>query len=398
MAQPYVAKTAASADTAASQNRLKIVLVIVSVAFFWTSLYFYVPTLSIYAQTKTRDLALVGTIVSMYGLWQGLLRLPLGITADWVGRRKIFILIGILLSALGAWVMGSAAGPVGLLVGRSITGLAAAAWVPFIVLFSSLYPPQETVRATAILSIVNSVGCMLGSSLNGLLIHLGGYTLPFNLSIAAAAVALVTLVPVAEPAFPQRRPSPRSILTLITRRDVYLPAFLSALTQYISWATTFGFLPILAKNLGATADLNSLLVIINLGLSMVGSLVTTAIVRRIGNLGLIYLSFPVIAAGIVAAALAQSLAVVVLAQVLIGLGYGVGYPIFMGMSIEKVDPAERATAMGLHQAVYSIGMFTGPWLSGILANSIGIQPMFAGTAAAFLVVGFSLARFIQRKD
>ena len=38
--------------------------------------------------------------------------------------------------------------------------------------------------------------------------------------------------------------------------------------------------------------------------------------------------------------------------------------------------AKRATAMGLFQAVYAIGMFTGPWLSGILADAIGLQPMF----------------------
>jgi MFS family permease len=59
----------------------------------------------------------------------------------------------------------------------------------------------------------------------------------------------------------------------------------------------------------------------------------------------------------------------------------------MGMSIQRVADAERATAMGLHQAVYAIGMFGGPWLSGILADAIGIQPMFGVTAAACLVLG-----------
>jgi MFS family permease len=46
--------------------------------------------------------------------------------------------------------------------------------------------------------------------------------------------------------------------------------------------------------------------------------------------------------------------------------------------------------MGLHQSVYSIGMFAGPWLSGILADAIGLRPMFAVTAFTCLVVSFFL--------
>ena len=94
----------------------------------------------------------------MYGLWQGLLRLPLGIAADWLGRRKPFILLGFGLSALGAWMMGTAVNASGILVGRAMTGLAAASWVPLMVLFSSQFAPREAVRATALLSVVNSLG------------------------------------------------------------------------------------------------------------------------------------------------------------------------------------------------------------------------------------------------
>ena len=70
----------------------------------------------------------------------------------------------------------------------------------------------------------------------------------------------------------------------------------------------------------------------------------------------------------------------------------------MGMSIENVAEAERTTAMGLHQAVYAIGMFAGPWLSGILAVTIGIQPMFWATASACLVLSFVLARLLGRSE
>jgi MFS family permease len=67
----------------------------------------------------------------------------------------------------------------------------------------------------------------------------------------------------------------------------------------------------------------------------------------------------------------------------------------MGMSIRHVAEAERATAMGLHQAVYAVGMFSGPWLSGMLAEVIGIRPTLGFTAVLCLVLGIAGARRLK---
>ncbi|MEJ2210070.1 MAG: MFS transporter, partial [Anaerolineae bacterium] len=150
---------------------------------YWASLYLYLPTLSTYAQLKTGSLALVGTILAQYGLWQALVRLPLGIVADWLGRRKPFIVAGLLLSGLGAYLMATAGGAGGLLVGRAVTGLAAAAWVPLTVVFSSLFPADQTVRATSILNVVGSLGRVLATAATGTLNDAGGFALAFYLAL-----------------------------------------------------------------------------------------------------------------------------------------------------------------------------------------------------------------------
>ena len=41
-------------------------------------------------------------------------------------------------------------------------------------------------------------------------------------------------------------------------------------------------------------------------------------------------------------------------------------------------------------------MFAGPWLSGLLSDAIGIQPMFAVTAAGCLVLGMAGTRLLAR--
>jgi DHA1 family multidrug resistance protein-like MFS transporter len=70
----------------------------------------------------------------------------------------------------------------------------------------------------------------------------------------------------------------------------------------------------------------------------------------------------------------------------------------MGLSIQRVTDAERATAMGLHQAVYAIGMFGGPWLSGLLADAVGIRLMFGVTAFVCLVLGLLVTRRLAEEE
>lgn len=378
---------AAIAGDATQTRRVQISLYMAAVFLYWMGLYLYVPTLPIYVQSRSDDLALVGLVLSMYGLWQAIVRLPLGIAADWVGRRKPFILVGFALVGLGAWVMGVAEGVPGLMVGRAITGLAAATWVPLVVVFSGLFPPDEAVRASALLTLVGSVARLVATGSTGALNEWGGYGLAFYLAAGVAVLSLLVVLPTADSVQPPRRPSPGSLLTLVTRRDVLLPSLLSAVGQYVNWAVTFGFLPILARQLGASDVTQSMMTSVSVVMVALGNLATTAVVRWLGAQRLSYLSFFMLFVGAGLAALTQSLWVVFVIQVLIGLGQGIGYPVLMGMSIQHVAGHERNTAMGLHQAVYAIGMFAGPWLSGMVAASWGLPAMFGVTAAGALLLG-----------
>jgi len=345
------------------------------------------PTLPVYVQSKTGNLALVGVILSMYGLWQAVVRLPLGIVVDWLGWRKPFVVVGFVLAGLGAVVTGIANDASGLLIGRTITGLAAGVWVVLVVAFSGLFPADEAVRASALLALVASFARMLATGATGWLDELGGYSLAFFLAGGAAALAIMIVLPIRERRRTPQMPSVRGIGRLVLRRDVLYPSLLNAVSQYSNWAVTFGFLPILAKQLGATDIVQSILVAMNIGLVTLGSLTTTAMVRRIGVRPLLYVSFLLMSFGIGELAFASSLFVVFFAQLCMGLAQGIGYPLLMGMSIEQVAEEERTTAMGLHQAVYAIGMFSGPWLSGILADAMGLRPMFLITSLFCSAIG-----------
>ncbi|MEJ2210644.1 MAG: MFS transporter, partial [Anaerolineae bacterium] len=185
---------------------------------------------------------------------------------------------------------------------------------------------------------------------------------------------------------------------LVTRRDVLMPTLLSAVSQYSAWAVPLSFLPILARQLGADGVAQSGLVSLHIGLLTVGGLLAATLSARFGARRLVYAGFLLLSAGIGAAALAPALPFVFLAEFFIGLGMGISYPVLMGLSIRNVDDAQRTTAMGLHQAVYGIGMFAGPWLSGILADAAGLRPMLGLTAAGCLALGLFLIRLVPRRE
>ena len=222
-------------------SRRSLLGVYIVVSFLYgLCLYVYMPTLPTYVQSKSQDLAQVGVILAQYGLWQAIVRWPLGMAADWVGRRKPFIFAGLLIAAVAALMTGAARDANGLLVGRALTGVAASTWVPMTVLFSSLFPPREAVRATSILTATISVGRMVGTSSTGTLNGIGGYSLAFYVAAGAAAAAALVLLLARETPHPPRPPSLQATGRILTRRDVLMPSVLSAVGQYATIARVNG--------------------------------------------------------------------------------------------------------------------------------------------------------------
>jgi MFS family permease len=380
-----------------NQRRNLARLYLAAVFFFWASMYVYMPTLPQYVQGKTNQLALVGIVLSMYGLWQALLRLPLGVASDRVGRRKPFIIICFIFSALGAWLMSTSSDALWLGIGRGITGLAAAGWVPLVVAFSGLFPPKDAIKAATILSFTNFISRMLITNLTGFLNEIGGYSLAFYVAIGLSALAVLAISFAKEERIPSKITSIQDIGRIIIRKDVILPSMLGAVNQYAVFATTFAFMPILAKQLGATDVTQSILMsFFGIGAMMLGSLMISKLMKQFETRNLIYVSFILTASGIGILALASTLWMVFVAQFLIGFASGIGYPTLMGLSIERVSESERATAMGVFQSVYAFGMFAGPYLNGWLADAMGLPYMFVANAIVVFLLGMLGTIFLNR--
>lgn len=93
------------------------------VSLFWFAQYVYFPYQTIFLTARGADSAFTGKIVGAYGISQLILRFPIGLCADSVGRHKYFIMAGALASRTASvfrvfWCNGA-----GFLVANLFSGL-----------------------------------------------------------------------------------------------------------------------------------------------------------------------------------------------------------------------------------------------------------------------------------
>lgn len=368
------------------EKRSSIILLLGVTFLYWVTLYLYVPTLPVYIKTKSISLSMVGLVLSMYGLWMAVARLPVGIAVDSMGWGKPLIIGGLIMASLGAFTMGKGNSLWLLGVGRALTGISAATWVPLLVVFSGFFSAEEAIFSSAMLTLTASLGRVLGTSLTGVINRAYGYQLPFYLAAITGIIAVATMSLVREKRSSRGEMSIKSIASLFARRDILLPAVISIIVHYADWSITFSFLPIFAQQLGASDIIKSVIISLNLASIIAGNFVNTLMLKRVRHVTLLAAGSFVFFFGIMVIVLPGTLSMVFVGTALMGFAYGIVYPILLGMSIQKVDRAQRNTAMGIHQSLYAVGMWTGPWLTGIVSDLLGIRKTFLITGGVYLVL------------
>jgi len=382
-----------SAETPAAR-----ILVLVSVFLFWFAHYVYIPTLPQYVQERTVTLTQVGIVLSMYGLWQAVVRLPIGMLTDRIGRRKIFMIGGILLAGAGALTLAAASSFPLLTFGRSLVGLSMSAWVLQVVFFGTLFSGEKVIRAGAILTTASSLAKLTGTFSTGYLNQAGGYSLAFMVSAGAVLMSVLFLLPVREKPFDTPEKGHYRLRPIFTSPRVITVSLLAGVNQFLNFGLVFGFFPLKAELMGASDLMKSYLLSVNILCLIAGNLITTSIGKRENTVKLLSLSYFFFALGIILTPVAGNIALLFPLQALLGFAHGISYPVLIGACIQDIPENGRATAMGFHQSVYAVGMFLGPWIAGIFADRFGIDATFfilGGGAALFCIVVLSFLRGVS---
>lgn len=366
---------------------------------FWASLYVYVPILAVYAKSLGASLSMVGLVVGAYGISQLLLRIPLGIQSDRHGRRLPYVAASLVAAALGALGLALAPDAWTLFFARGLTGVGAAGWVVFSVLFAGYFVPSQVPKAMGWISSVNGLSNMAATLLGGFIAEEMGWTATYLAGVVLAGLGLLCLIPVREVPTPRDKvPTAGQIWRVATVPSLLLVSALSSLTQYTTFSTTFGFTTVYAADIGASkADLGVLTTVFFATFTFT-SLGAGYLVERLGARATLVLGMAFMGLGTVVIPFTGSLWLVGATQVITGIGRGITQPALLALAIQDASPSERATAMGVYQALYSVGMFAGPPASGIIADAVGLPAVFAVAGASCFIGGvWAMVGFSQRR-
>ncbi|NLM86199.1 MAG: MFS transporter [Clostridiales bacterium] len=346
-------------------------------AWFWCAQYSYTQFINPELEAMGMNAAFMGLVAGAYGFTQMLLRIPLGMLADRIGKQKPFVIIGCLLTALAGASFLLSYTPNGFLFARALAGVASASWVSFTVLYSSYFPHAQGPSRIAQLNAANMSGRLIGFFLIIFIIPLLGTKSAFTFSFICGLVALALCLPVKDSQHQRRGITLKTMLQVA--RDPYLLAcsFIGILVQMVAFSTYYGFTINVAKNLGAEGAMLSWLNIVLLVPTLIMNyLVTSRLLARFGGRILVVAGFLIAAVYCFLVPYAQNLTQLFLLNILAGFASTLTFAVLMGQSVRDIPQPLRAVGMGFYQAVYGIGMTVGPILMGLVIDKSGMGQAF----------------------
>ncbi len=356
------------------KRKNKIALFLVVTGLFWFSLYTYVPILATFAESVGASYKIIGLIVGTYGFTQMLLRIPLGIVSDRLNRRKVFVVLGLILgfaSSFGMWVFHN---PLSLLVFRSMAGAAAAAWVAYTVLFSGYFSHDNAPKAMGYITAVTTIGQASAIFIGGLVSEHMGSTTPFLAGAAGGLAGIALSLGIIEKKDINTKQISFSQLVKVIREPGLLRfSVLAIFIQFITFSTVYGFTPVAAKDLGASDFQLGLITALSTLPTALGAVLSGSVLRKhLGEKLTLLSGFAVAVFCTAVIPFINTLPVMYVTQAAGGFSRGMVFPMLMGLSIMYTDEKRRASAMGFFQAIYGIGMFLGPSICGLIADTLGL--------------------------
>lgn len=367
-------------------NRKVYFLVIVFL--YWFSSYIYVPILAPYVEHIGASYTYIGVVLGIYGLMQIWFRMPIGIGSDYWNRRKPFILLGLIATTISCalFIWSDQVGWT--ILARAVSGIAASAWVVYTVMFAGYFPSNQTSKAMGMMQFTTVLAQLSSMLLSGAIVERWGWHMPFIIGgvVSVAAIALACGLP------DQRTERSGGAMTFkdlvpVMREPMLLKiSFLSVLAHGVLFITMFGYTPNQALAVGAGKESLGWLTLAFMAPHAVATLFAARIAGKlVGDRASLVLGFAGSALFTALIPLAPTLGWLCLTQVGNGFAQGLLFPLLLSKSVERIELAKRATAMGVYQAVYAIGMSSGPWLAGWLSAQAGLAGGFRlGAAIALL--------------
>ncbi len=350
-------------------------------------LFLILPVFSVYAKTLPGgdNLALVGFALGAYGLTQAFFQIPYGIASDYFGR-KLVIVVGLVIFALGSFVAAWAPDMTWIIVGRVLQG-AGAISAAVTALAADL--TREEHRTKVMAMIGSSIGLVFALSLVGapLLygwIGMGGLFIMTGVLALAAIVLLLKAVPPAPPPHGHEKLPLRRVIFDADLLRLNLGIFVLHMVQM----AMFVVLPhalVDHGGLDAAAHWKVYLPAVLVSFAIMVPAIIAA--ERKDKMRPVFLAavglLVVVQGGLYL--LHESLWVLALWLLLFFVAFNVLEATLPSLVSRTAPPAAKGAALGVYNTTQAIGLFIGGAAGGYIAQHFGDNAVFAACTGLVLI-------------
>ena len=371
--------------------------VILGSLFWWFSLYIYVPILPIYSKDLGANLQFIGIIIGSYAVGQILFRIPIGYLSDRLKSRKLFSVISGIVSFLGSACLFLSNNPNDIFLGRTITGIAAAGWVAISIYYSSFFLKEERFRSSTRIVASNTFAVFLGSFLSGYISDLLGIKVCFLISMISALIASILFFISKEKALDIKvQFSTRKFINLLKNKLLICLCLNGILIQFITFSVTFSFFPIYLNEIGYSDSVVGNVVSFSTLAAIIGTIFSPYLIKKFGLWkAFAFASIPIGITTLLTPYF-EGLILLTTLRLIAGIGTGLIFSSCMSSIVRGFEENYQASAMGIFQAIYAIGMFTGPIFSGIIASKLSLESVFIfSSSVSFLII---LVSFFMKSE
>ena len=380
----------------------RVVMIMVSTTLVMSGQGIVTPVLPLFALAFGATAAAVGLTLSIFALARLILNVPLGILADRFGRR-IQLVAGPLVSALGMAGSGIAADISELLIWRFVAGAGSAMYMTAAQIYlADISDTRNRARVIGTNQAALLFGVTIGPGIGGLLADLYGFRVPFFVVGGAALVA----GGYAWARLPETRP-PRSAdpgqarvrargswRRLLGSRDFLAVSSVTASVFLSRAAGRMTLMPLLAASAhGYSAGALGALFMAMATVNLIGIAPASILADRFGRKWAIVPSFALMAGAFLLMATSTSHAGFLISAGLLALGTAVVGPAPAAYTADISPPELYGLSMGLYRTAGDAGFVLGPLLLGALADltSIGWALAANGIIVAAAALFFGVA-------
>ena len=367
-------------------------LVILGSIFWWLSLYIYVPVLPIYSKDLGANLQFVGLIIGSYAVGQVLFRIPIGYFSDRLKSRRLFSVLSGIVSFVGSACLFLSNNPGDVFLGRSITGIAAAGWVAISIYYSSFFSQEERFKSSTRIVASNTFAVFLGSFLSGYISDSFGIKACFLISMISAIISSFLFFISKEKVLDIKTQfSTKQFINLLKNKLLISLCLIGIFVQFITFSVTFSFFPIYLNQIGYSDSVVGNVVSFSTLAAIIGTITSPYLIKKFGLWRAFVLASIPIGITTLATPYFEDLILLTTLRLIAGIGTGIIFSSCMSTIVRGFEENYQASAMGIFQAIYAIGMFAGPIFSGVIASKLNLESVFifsSSISLLIMIVGF----------